>query len=110
MVLGQCHSHPSDDERTDLSEVTVREWLDKFREHIPDPSWLKPLTGTVQMDEASFKKVAVIAAKDIKEKRVVLRVLNHMNVGKNNIAQFVARHVEPGSKSGYGWRRSVQEN
>ena len=83
---------------TDLSEVTIREWLDKFREHIPDPSWLKPLKGTVQMDEAFFKKAAVIAAKDVRDKRVVLRVLNHVNVGKNNVFQFVARHVEPGSQ------------
>ena len=80
-----------------LSEPCVREWLDKFREHIPDPSWLTPLKDTVQMDEAFFKKAAVIAAKDVKDKRVVLRVLNHVNVGKNNIAQFVSRHVEPGS-------------
>jgi hypothetical protein len=82
---------------TELSEVTIREWLDKFREHIPDPTWLKPLKGKVQMDEAFFKKAAVIAAKDVAEKRVVLRVLNHVSVAKNNAFQFVARHVEPGA-------------
>lgn len=83
---------------TSLSEVSVREWCDKLREHIPDPSWLTPLKNTVQMDEAFFKKATVIAAKDVKDKRVVLRVLNHASVGKNNIFQFVARHVEPGSQ------------
>lgn len=83
---------------TELSEVTIREWLDKFREHIPDPTWLKPLKGIVQMDEAFFKKAAVIAAKDVADKRVVLRVLNHVSVGKNHAFQFVARHVEPGSQ------------
>jgi len=83
---------------TDLSEITIREWFDKLREHIPDKHWLTPLKGTVQMDETFFKKAAVIAAKDVERKRVVMRVVPHTNIGKNNIAQFVVRRVEPNSK------------
>lgn len=83
---------------TELSEVSIREWFDKLRTNVPDPDWLTPLKDTVQMDEAFFKKAAVIAAKDVKNKKVILRVLQHTNIGKNNIAQFVARHVEPHSK------------
>lgn len=34
----------------------------------------------------------------MKNKRAILRVINHTNLGKNNASQFVTRHVEPGSK------------
>lgn len=83
---------------TDLSEVSIREWFDKLQINVPDPDWLTPLKGTVQMDEAFFKKAAVIAAKDVNAKYVVMRVVNHTNLGKNNASQFIVRHVEPGSK------------
>jgi transposase-like protein len=83
---------------TELSEVSIREWFDKLRVNVPDPGWMKPLMGKVQMDEAFFKKAAVIAAKDVERKRVILRVVNHTNLGKNNASQFIVRHVEPGSK------------
>ena len=65
---------------TSLSEVSVREWCDKLREHIPDPEWLKPLQHTVQMDEVFFKKAVVIAAKDVKEKRRCSETLSHGRV------------------------------
>jgi len=71
---------------TELSEVTIREWFDKFRANLTDSDWLKPLANTVQMDEAFFRDRAVIAAKDVSSKRVVLRVIPKADVQKQNIA------------------------
>jgi len=98
---------------TELSEVTIREWFDKFRANLTDSDWLKPLANTVQMDEAFFRDRAVIAAKDINSKRVVLRVIPKSEVQKQNIAQFVTRHVAPGSKlcsDGGGVYRGIQNS
>jgi len=98
---------------TELSEITIREWFDKFRANLTDSDWLKPLANTVQMDEAFFKDRAVIAAKDINSKRVVLRVIKKSEVQKQNIVQFVARHVAPGSvlcSDGGGVYRGIQNS
>lgn len=96
---------------TDLSEVSAREWFDKFRSNLSENDWLEPLKDVVQMDEAFFKGSAVVAAKDINAKRVVLRVIPKSEVQKQNIVQFVARHVAPGSKlcsDGGGVYRGIQ--
>lgn len=51
------------------------------------------------MDEAFFRNNSLIAAKDITEKKIILRVAPKpmKQLQRQNILQFVARHVEPGS-------------
>jgi hypothetical protein len=83
---------------TELSELTIRRWFEDFRANIPDPDWLLSLKNAIQMDEAFFKGKAVIAAKAIESKKVILRVIPKKNIQKQNISQFVCRHIEPGSK------------
>lgn len=98
---------------TQLSEITIREWFDKFRQNLVQNDWLEPLKEIVQMDEAFFGKSLVVAAKDIKQKRIVLRVLSQKNMQKQHAVQFVSRHVEPGSDfftDGGGWYRGIQKN
>jgi transposase-like protein len=82
---------------TGLSEITIRGWFDKFRFNLTGIEWQTTLKDTVQMDEAYFKKAAVIAAKDISNKKVVLRVLQKANIQKQNTTQFIVRHIEPDS-------------
>lgn len=82
---------------TALSELTIRKWYEKFRANITAPELFKPLSDIVQMDEAYFRGNAVIAAKDIKKKRIVMRVLPKQYVQKQNIVQFIVRHIKPGS-------------
>jgi hypothetical protein len=82
---------------TELSEVTCRKWHEKFRHYLPTEGWSEPLCERVQMDEAFFRDNTVIAAKDVTAKRVVLRVIPRPQVQKQHIAQFVVRHVAPGS-------------
>ena len=97
---------------TGLSEVTLRKWFEQFRLNIPDKQWLIPLKDTVQMDEAFFRKKAVIAAKDVREKKVILRVIPKEHIQKQNVAQFIVRHVEPGSRlftDGAGYYRGIQK-
>ena len=50
------------------------------------------------MDEAFFRKYSVVAAKDTNAKKVVMRVLPKTNIQKQNIAQFVVRHIAPGTR------------
>lgn len=83
---------------TKLSEPTIRTWFAKFRHNLASEGWLTPLKELVQIDEAYFKKACVIAAKDVKRKRVVLKVLPRTTVQKQHISQFVTRHIEPDSR------------
>ena len=82
---------------TKLSIPTIRGWYEKFRQNIPKKDFLSLLSGNVQMDEAYSRGKVVIGAKDIKNKKIVLRVLDKEYVQKQNISQFVARHIAPGS-------------
>jgi len=70
---------------TSLSEVTIREWFEKFRLNLAEKSWLEPLKDTVQMDGAFFGKKLVVVAKDVKSKRIVLRVLPQTNSRNNTL-------------------------
>ncbi len=81
-----------------VSELTVRNWYEKFRVHIPKDLSLLTLKDQVQMDEAFFHKQAVVAAKDVLAKKVCLRVLDQAHVQKQHVGQFVVRHIEPGSQ------------
>lgn len=98
---------------TCLSEVTIRKWFAKFRLNLAENDWLEPLKDTVQMDEAFFRKNLVVAAKDVKAKRIVLRVLPQTNIQKQHVAQFVTRHIAPGTNfftDGGGWYRGIQHS
>ena len=97
---------------TGLSEVSIRKWFEEFRLNTPDPDWLSSLKDTIQMDEAFFRNKAVIAAKDTIAKKVILRVIPKKYVEKQNVSQFIARHVEPGSKlftDGASYYRGIQK-
>lgn len=98
---------------TNLSEKTIRQWFDNFRRYMPDFQWLSPLKERVQMDEAFFRKYSVIAAKDTNAKKLVMRVVPKTEIQKQNIAQFVVRHVDPGSSlftDGGGYYRGIEKS
>lgn len=98
---------------TQLSIPTIRSWYSKFRCNITQQDLFHSLTGTVQMDEAFAKNSAIIGAKDITNKRIILRVLPKGYVEKQHVSQFIVRHVAPGSTlctDGGGVYRGIEKS
>jgi transposase-like protein len=79
-----------------VSEPTVRDWFRCYRVHIPD--FTEVLAGTVQMDEAYFKRLALLMAKQVGSNRVAFRVVPKATVNKHDAAHFIFQNVEPRSR------------
>lgn len=79
-----------------LSEPTVRYWFRQFRLHLP---YFEPiLEGTIQMDEAYFKSLSLIMAKQVGSKRLAHQVIFKNSVDRSEAAQFLFQWVKPKSK------------
>jgi len=64
------------------------------------PNSQEKLKGTIQMDEVylgGWGGRAVIAAKEIKSKQIVLHILKGFNVYRTDILDFVEAYIVPGS-------------
>jgi len=78
-----------------LSEKTVRFWFREFRLHLPD---LEPiLSGQVQMDEAYFKNLSLLMAKQIGSKKIARQVIFKNSVNKSEAANFLFQYIQPKS-------------
>jgi len=79
-----------------LSEVSVRRWYSLFRQHLPA---LEPiLMGKIQMDEAYFRKISLVMAKQVGSRTVAHRVLAKSSVDKTDETNFLFQHVTPRSR------------
>ena len=78
-----------------LSEEAVRRWYGTFRAHLPVEEPL--LSGTVQMDEAYFRGVALLMAKEIGSRKLAYRLLT-TSPGKEQACRFLFECVRPGSR------------
>lgn len=79
-----------------LSEEAVRRWFREFRLHLPQ---LEPiLEGKVQMDEAYFKSLSLILAKQERSKKIAHQVIFKNSVDRNEAANFLFQHVKPRSQ------------
>lgn len=81
---------------TELSEEAVRHWFDLFRAHLPHNSFI--LEKIVQLDEAYFKKRALIMAKQQGTRNLAFEILTTTNVQRHHAAYFLQQHVKPKSK------------
>lgn len=96
-----------------VSEVTVRRWYERFRDHLPQEKLINTrLSGQVQMDEA-YRKVrkkdkaySIIAAKEKakkdkakknKERKIALQFLPKNSVDRGEAINFLSQYVEPDS-------------
>ena len=98
---------------TELNEKTIRSWCETFRKYLPDYQWFSSLKERVQMDEAFFRKYSVVAAKDTSAKKLVMQVLPKTDIQKHHIAQFVVRHIAPGTRlqtDGGGVYRGIEKS
>jgi len=78
-----------------ISEITVYHWFRQFRLHLPE---IEPiLTGKVQMDEAYFKSLSLIMAKQVGSKRLAHQMIFKNSVDKKEAAQFLFQYIQPRS-------------
>lgn len=76
-----------------VSEKTVRHWFRQFRLHLPE---FEPiLQGQVQMDEAYFKKLSLIMAKQVGSKKLAYQIIFKNSVDKKEAANFLFQFIQP---------------
>ena len=79
-----------------VSEEAVRHWFRQFRLHLP---CFEPiLEGTVQMDEAYFKNLSLLMAKQIGSKKIAHQIIFKNSVNKSEASQFLFQWIQPKSK------------
>ena len=79
-----------------VGEEAVRYWFRQFRLHLPD---LQPiLNGKVQMDEAYFKKLSLLLAKQVGSKKLAYQMIFRNSVNKTEATQFIFQNIEPHTK------------
>jgi len=79
-----------------VGEQAVGYWFRQFRLHLPD---MQPiLSGKVQMDEAYFRSLSLLMAKQVGTKKLAFQVINKNSVNKTEATQFIFQTVEPNSK------------
>jgi len=80
----------------DLSEPTVRHWFRVFRSKLPEITDI--LEGKVQMDEAYFKKISLVMAKQVGQRSIAYQVLTKNSVTKTDAVNFLFQYVAPRSR------------
>ncbi len=79
-----------------LSEPSVRHWYREFRIHVPEIMAI--LEGKVQMDEAYFRNLSLLMAKQVGKRAVAFQVLKKNSVNRTDAAEFIFQHVAPRSR------------
>jgi len=79
-----------------VGEKTVYHWFRQFRLRLPN---FEPiLQGTVQMDEAYFKKLSLVMAKQVGSRRIAHQFILKNSVDKNEAARFLFQNIQPKTK------------
>jgi len=79
-----------------VSEEAVYYWFRQFRIHLPQ---FEPiLNGTVQMDEAYFKNLSLVMAKQVGSKKLAHQIIFKKSVDKREAVHFLFQFIQPKSK------------
>ena len=79
-----------------VSEEAVYRWFREFRLHLPQ---LEPiLSGKVQMDEAYFRSLSLVMAKQVGTRNLAHQVLRKSSVDKTDVTRFLFQNVQPKSR------------
>lgn len=78
-----------------LSEEAVRHWFRQFRLHLPD--FMPILEGKIQMDEAYFKSLSLIMAKQVGSKKIASQIIFKNSINKHEASNFLFQHIQPNS-------------
>jgi len=81
---------------THLSEKGIRHWYDLFRNHLPANPVI--LERVVQLDEAYFRKMSLIMAKQPGTRKLAWQLLKEKSVQRQHAAYFLQSYVKPRSK------------
>lgn len=79
-----------------LSEEAVRRWFHQFRLNLPD--YQPILAGVVQMDEAYFKSLSLVMAKQIGSKKTAHQIIFKNSVNRTEATQFLYQYIQPKSQ------------
>lgn len=79
-----------------VSEEGIYRWFRLFRRQVPE-SW-PILSGTVQMDEAYFRRLSLVMAKQVGTRNLAHQVLTKPSVDKRDAAHFLFQTIAPKSK------------
>ncbi len=79
-----------------VNERTVYHWFRLFRLNLPD--FAPILEGVVQMDEAYFKNLSLLMAKQVGSNKIAHQVLIKNSVDKNDTTRFLYQHIQPKTK------------
>jgi hypothetical protein len=93
-----------------VSEETVYYWFGQFRFHLPD---IQPiLNGKVQMDEAYFKSLSLLMAKQVGTNKLAHQIIFKNSVDKAEATKFIFQTIEPNSQlhtDGSGIYKSINQ-
>jgi transposase len=79
-----------------VSEKTVRHWFRQFRLHLPE---FEPiLKGQIQMDEAYFKSLSLLMAKQVGSKKLAFEIIFKNSVNKTEATRFIYQYIQPKSQ------------
>lgn len=79
-----------------LTEEAVRHWFRQFRLHLPE---FEPiLNGQIQMDEAYFKKLSLLMAKEVGSKKIAHQIIFKNSVNRGEAANFLFQFIQPKSQ------------
>jgi transposase-like protein len=81
---------------TKLSEDAVRRWYGRFRAHLPEEHHI--LERIVQLDEAFFKNMTLMMAKQKGTRKLAWDVFPGTAPQRHHAVHFLFRKVKPGSK------------
>ncbi len=76
-----------------VGEEAVRYWFRQFRVHLPEFPVI--LEGTVQMDEAYFKNLSLLMAKQIGGKKIAHQIIFKNSVNKTEATNFLFQNIAP---------------
>jgi len=93
-----------------VSEKTARHWFRQFRLHLPQ--FEEILEGTAQMDEAYFRSLSLIMAKQEGSRKIAHQIIFKNSVNKSEAAQFLFQYIRPNTKlhtDGAGIYRGINQ-
>ncbi len=79
-----------------LSIPTIRRYYEMFRDHL-NLDFDVILENVVQMDEMFVKDAFILGAKDIKHKKIKLKVVFKKSPDKSDAMNFIYNHIKPKS-------------
>lgn len=93
-----------------VTAPTAYHWFRQFRRHLPD---FEPiLNGVVQMDEAYFKKLSLLMAKQVGTNKLAHQVIFKRSVDKREAVDFVYQIIQPHTRlqtDGSGIYKGVEQ-